>query len=152
MSLSLCSVCRVIFEGPLVLNEERPHHQTLDGFVQAAVTCYICRTITTSDMWKELERRAKLSNDAPPAMWYLASHTFHDTAADITPTWYKLTIDHDWGTRDEELYPPPNADSDDLADFYPYTPIWEFRIHASIGPSYSLEMSWYSVNNSLQKI
>jgi len=129
MSLSLCSLCRTIFEGPLILSEEQPHHKTPDDFVQAAATCYICRTITQSDLWVELERRVELSDEVPPATWYLVSHTFKDMSRD--EVWYKLTIDHDWGERDGELYPPSNDDSVNLPDFYPETPIWEFRIYSS---------------------
>lgn len=133
MSLNLCSVCRVIFDGPLVLGEERPHHQTPNDFLKAATTCYICRTIIKSDLWSELERRVRLNENVPPATWFLAPQGCQDKIGDTASTWYKLTIDHDWGERDGELYPPSNAGSDDLPDFYPDTPIWEFRIRPSKG-------------------
>jgi hypothetical protein len=129
MHPELCSVCRVIFEGPLILSEEQPHHQIPEDFLQAAAVCYICRTITKSEIWEELERRVRLSDDIPPATWFLAPQITKNTSEEVASVWYKLTIDHDWGERDGELYPPSNAGSDDLPDFYPDTPIWECRVY-----------------------
>ena len=135
MSLTLCSVCRIIFDGPLVLSEEQPHHRTPDDFLKAATTCYICRTIIKSDLWSELKRRVRLNDNVPPATWFLAPQGSQERTEDTASTWYKLTIDHDWGERDGELYPPSNAGDDDLPDFYPDTPIWEFRVRPSKGAS-----------------
>ncbi|KAH7077845.1 heterokaryon incompatibility protein-domain-containing protein [Paraphoma chrysanthemicola] len=126
MSLGLCEVCKGIFEGPLVVSEERPHHESLEGFVDASATCYICRTITRSSQWKELERRASLCESIPPAAWYVATHTLEMAAGKEFTVWYKLTIDHAWD--EEEIPPPPVSSEDDLPDLYPETPVWEFRI------------------------
>jgi hypothetical protein len=133
MSAELCSVCNGIFDGPLVVSEERPHHQRIEDFLEASSTCYICRTITKSPMWEEMERRARLNKDMPPAVWFLAPHSFDDSSEERSMVWYKLTIDHDWGGRDEELYPPSEDSSEELPDFYPHTPVWQFGIYHSQG-------------------
>jgi hypothetical protein len=135
MPLSLCAVCKGIVESPLVLREERTHHETIQGFLDAASSCYICRTITGSPQWKELKRRAKLCDEMPPAVWYLVPHPIEAMNDDTSLVWYKVTIDHAWD--DYEISTPSDSLSGDMPDLYHETPAWEFRISSSRGTIYT---------------
>jgi hypothetical protein len=127
----LCAVCKRMFDSPLALREEKTHHETIQGFVDAAPGCYICRTIARSPQWTELERRATLCDITPPAVWYMVPHPVGHTTDDTSLVWYKITIDHAWD--DYELSPPPGSESDDVPDLYHETPVWEFRVSSSRG-------------------
>jgi hypothetical protein len=129
--LDLCAVCRRIFKSPLALREEKTHHETIQGFLDAAPSCYICRTIARSRQWIELERRAKLCNSIPPAVWYMVPHPVGHTSDNTSLVWYKITIDHAW--NNDELSPPPGSESDTVPDLYHETPVWEFRVSSSQG-------------------
>ena len=141
MPLGLCAVCNKIVEGPLIVRQEQPHHESLEAFLEASTNCYICRTITKSPQWKEVERRAGLCEQLPAAVWYLAPHTLEVTAEDSSLVWYKLMIDHAWD--DEEISPPSIASSDDLPDLVAETPVWEFRFSPSQGNSLLISRALY---------
>jgi hypothetical protein len=83
MSSRLCAVCGVIFKGPLVLREDRPHHRAEKDVQDAADQgCYICSIVIKSEEWQTIGDYAPFK-----AVWHLSDMT---NASDES---LKLTID-----------------------------------------------------------
>jgi hypothetical protein len=91
MTLSLCEVCHTSFAEPPILNTEKPHHERPDDFVKAATNCYICRAITKSDLWREVQRRIEINPEALPSTWYLMRSQYEDSG---NPVMYTLFIEY----------------------------------------------------------
>ncbi|KAK1987613.1 heterokaryon incompatibility protein-domain-containing protein [Colletotrichum cereale] len=93
MDSNLCWVCNHIFEGEQTLREDRPHHQSRDGILEAArAGCRLCSFITNSLAFELFAGKQPFK-----AVWYLsypkASTTKKPTA--------RLTIDAGWDEEDD---------------------------------------------------
>ncbi|KAK4182468.1 heterokaryon incompatibility protein-domain-containing protein [Podospora australis] len=120
MSSRLCAVCRTIISGPQHFRQERPHHQSAQDVLEAAMHgCYICGVITKSTGWKSLID----AGDPFRGIWYLSN-----PVVDFAPEWLKITIDAfpDDGRDENE---DSEGDDTEVPGFeLPVPPLWGFLL------------------------